>query len=84
MNDKNWEPCPRCGSSRVTAMGKGFWFALLFFGGGVLFWVGLLIWPVMIVALLMIFGSPLAFFIKKSYSCKDCNYNWKPGEKLEA
>jgi len=73
----NWEPCPRCGSNKVKTLGK-LWFLLIFLGSGsCLLWVGIIFWPILILAILLILISPLGFFLPKVNQCQDCKYSWK-------
>jgi len=77
MAQKQWEPCPRCGSNRVQSRGTVF-FALI---GIVL--IGISIWlliipPIGIAGI--IFGAlflAIAPFTKSIVQCEDCKHSWK-------
>lgn len=76
MRKDGWEPCPRCGSKRVEQRGKLFFFFLPLVSGGCLVWLGLLFFPFLIIAALLVLCSPLAFLMPKMNQCKDCKYSW--------
>lgn len=76
INNDGWEHCPRCGSNRVQQLGKFAKFFVFFGSGGCLIWVGVIFFPVLFIAIPLIFLSPLAFLLPKTNQCKDCNYSW--------
>jgi len=78
MNKKNWQPCPRCNSSKVVKQGFGHWFFYGFslIGISIIF---LFIFPTigitgLICALIFMIIAPFMFGRLK---CKDCNLTWK-------
>jgi len=73
MSDK-WEPCPRCGSSRVTASKPGcivFCIVVILFSLAHLNIAFLILGAISIVALISLIVSK-----KTQLSCKDCEHNW--------
>lgn len=80
---KHWEPCPRCGSNKVTTLGKWATFLVLIGTGSCLFWVGFLFPFIWIFAGLLILVSPVSFFAPKMNQCKDCKKSWKAGHAEE-
>ena len=75
MSD-HWEPCPRCKSNDVKTTGKGFWFLLLLGSGSILFWIGLIIWPLLVVSIAFIILSPFSFLMPKVNQCSECKKSW--------
>lgn len=81
MQDKKWEPCPRCGSNRTQSRGGCF---MAIMGLGIMsigLWVMLI--PVLgwiagplllLIGLVILIASPLA---KNDLQCQDCLYSWK-------
>jgi len=74
---ENWEPCPRCGSSKVDSRGKLFFFILGFALAGISIWL-LIIPPIgiagIVLGLLLMVAS---LFVKKTLQCRDCKKSWK-------
>lgn len=73
----NNEQCPKCGSYKLTKVGKGSLFVLLIAVSSVLFWVGILIWPLLIVSILLLIASPFAFLANTRVTCEGCGYQWE-------
>lgn len=72
----NWEPCPRCGSKKVKTVGKMFWFLVLLGSGSCLLWLGFIFPLFFVVAIILIFISPLSLLIPKTNQCQDCHHSW--------
>lgn len=80
---KDWEPCPRCGSNKVTTLGKGAMFLIFIGSGGCLIWTGIIFPPMFFIAGALIIASPIGFVLPKMNQCKDCNKSWKAGHAKE-
>ncbi|GIO36762.1 hypothetical protein J41TS12_16230 [Paenibacillus antibioticophila] len=74
-----WQTCPSCKSKNVITRTKRFYF-LLFFGlGGVLLWIGLMVyWPLLIAGFIAIIISMFSFMMPRVNRCRDCGHKWKP------
>jgi len=78
MKKEKWQPCPRCGSNRVTTTGKGTIFLMGFGMLGISFVLLFLFFPAGIIG--MIAGGVLLImtpFVQPMLSCKDCKKAWK-------
>lgn len=64
--------CIKCNSKKVEEIGKMQYFLTLFGTGSLFLFVGLIIWPLLIIAVPMLIGSFAAFFIPKAYKCNEC------------
>lgn len=72
-----WEPCPRCESKRVKFISKSYMVLMLWLAGIASLLAGIIIWPLLPVAVIFLFASPFALFIPRMNKCKDCGYKWK-------
>ncbi len=82
MNPNN-EQCPRCKSYKLTKVGKGSLFMIMLLVASALFWVGIFIWPLLILSILLVIASPIAFFINTSVTCGGCGYKWEIDRKTK-
>ena len=72
-----WEPCPRCGSTKVESRGGCFFFVVGFCLMGISIWL-LIIPPVGIAGIVMGIALMLvAPFAKNQLQCMDCKKTWK-------
>lgn len=78
----NWEECPRCGSNRVTTMGKGIMFMLMMFLSSGTLVIGIIFPPLWLATIaFFLIGFTLLFIPNvKMNVCKDCNKSWKPNK----
>lgn len=88
MSTNLWEPCPRCGSLKVTKNTTGCLFALLGIATiGVFFWVTLFL-PVlgiigMIIGALFFLVSPIIGIANKGkWECKECHFLFMPTKSI--
>ncbi|MDD4780345.1 MAG: hypothetical protein PHT02_07055 [Tissierellia bacterium] len=79
-----WQPCPRCGSKKVTSMGRGFFFLLGLILTSISIWL-LIIPPVGIVGIIAgVVFMAISPFMKGILQCKDCKKSWKYKEGIES
>lgn len=74
---KHWEPCKRCGSNKVKQSNKVVLFIALLIAGCMGCVIGIIIWPLLLVAPLLVIASPFILLIKNTMSCEDCKHSWQ-------
>lgn len=74
--------CPNCESKRNMKIGKSAVLIVMWLFASFFMFVGFLFPPLWILSFLLLLASPVAFFVKPVYTCKDCNTKFKEGEGL--
>lgn len=80
-----WEQCPRCRGKDIENLG-GF-FSNLFSGmglAGILFFIGIFLWPLLLVGLLVLALSPIIGLSRiggPDFKCKTCGAKWSKADK---
>lgn len=86
MNLNN-EQCLKCDSYKLTKIGRGIMFLSFISAGGLFLFLGILIWPLLLVSVLAFVASPIAFFVNTRVTCGGCGYQWeidrKTGEVID-
>ncbi|KKC49549.1 hypothetical protein VE23_24950 [Paenibacillus sp. D9] len=82
--NKQWEPCPRCGSSKSFVLGKGILSLILFMSSGLFLILGIFLFPFLFVAPVLFFLSFIIPFLpfKKRHICQDYKHNWTVQKKI--
>lgn len=80
---EKWQPCPRCGSSRVERQSL---FLIGLVGFGCSFWIPIVGWVLApVFAVLAVIGLIRAIVSRRPlYRCKECNNWWAYDPSLEA
>lgn len=80
MNIDN-EQCPKCESYKLTKIGRGITFIAILGISGIFFWIGIFIWPLLLLSVLAFIASPIAFFVNTRVTCGGCGYQWEIDRK---
>lgn len=64
--------CIKCKSTEIEEIGKSNYF-IIFLGTGSLFlFFGFFIWPLLFIAIPILFASPFSLLLPKVYKCHSC------------
>lgn len=73
--------CPKCKSEDYKVMGKGTMFIVVLFLACATFFIGIIIWPLLLVSVLLLVASPIMLFLPPMNTCNRCNKAWKVDKK---
>lgn len=70
--------CVKCGGNKIEEIGKMRHFFVSLGTGSALLFIGIIIWPLLFIAIPTLLAAPLALTLPKVYKCHECKKVFGP------